>query len=123
MSERTTGATRGTTVRRKTVWIVGMLLALLLAGVVSYYASASPDGLEKVAADKGVDRHQRDHRMADSPTADYQVEGVHNARLSGGLAGVLGVAGTLVLGTGVFWVVRRSRRPAPESTPEQRGPA
>ncbi len=41
---------------RKGVWIIvgiGLAVSLLLAGVVSYYASSSPDGLEKVAEDIG----------------------------------------------------------------------
>lgn len=52
----------------KPVWITGLVTALVLAGVVSYYASASPDGLEKVAADKGIDAHVEEHASANSPS-------------------------------------------------------
>ncbi|MER6389650.1 energy-coupling factor ABC transporter permease [Streptomyces sp. NPDC001523] len=93
----------------KPVWITGLVTALVLAGVVSYYASASPDGLEKVAADKGIDAHVEEHASANSPVADYSVKGVGDARLSGGLAGIIGVGVTVVVGTGIFWVVRRRR--------------
>ncbi|MEU9802680.1 energy-coupling factor ABC transporter permease [Streptomyces sp. NPDC051000] len=93
----------------KPVWVTGLVTALVLAGVVSFYASASPDGLEKVAADKGIDAHVEEHASANSPVADYSVKGVGDARLSGGLAGVIGVGVTVVVGTGVFWVVRRRR--------------
>lgn len=93
----------------KPVWITGLATALVLAGVVSYYASASPDGLEKVAADKGIDAHVEEHASANSPVADYSVKGVGDARLSGGLAGIIGVGVTVVVGTGIFWVVRRRR--------------
>jgi cobalt/nickel transport system permease protein len=96
----------------KGLWITGLLAALLLAGGLSYYASASPDGLEKVAADHGIDRKAEDHAAKNSPLADYRTEDVDNARLSGGLAGVIGVGGTLAVGTGVFWVIRR--RPSPD---------
>lgn len=92
------------------LWIAGLIAAVLLAGFVSYYASASPDGLEKVAADHGIDKKAEDHAAKDSPLADYRTEDVGNARLSGGLAGVIGVGVTLALGTGVFWVVRRRPR-------------
>ncbi|GAA4982870.1 hypothetical protein GCM10023205_60610 [Yinghuangia aomiensis] len=98
-------------VRTRTLLIAGALVALVLAGVFSYYASQSPDGLEKVAADKGIDAKEKPHEMADGPLADYSVKGVHNERVSGGLAGVLGVAGTLLVGTGVFWVVKRRGAP------------
>ncbi|MFJ3586339.1 energy-coupling factor ABC transporter permease [Streptomyces sp. NPDC090127] len=93
----------------KKVWIGGVIAALVLAGFVSFYASASPDGLEKVAADKGIDKNVEEHAAADSPLADYGVKGIEAARLSGGLAGVIGVGVTLAVGTGTFWVVRRRR--------------
>ncbi|MFD4373989.1 energy-coupling factor ABC transporter permease [Streptomyces sp. NPDC058486] len=95
----------------KKVWIGGVVTALVLAGVVSFYASASPDGLEKVAADQGIDAkaEEYEHATADSPLADYGVKGVESARLSGGLAGVIGVGLTLAAGTGAFWAVRRRR--------------
>ncbi|MFF7761342.1 energy-coupling factor ABC transporter permease [Streptomyces griseorubiginosus] len=91
------------------VWITGLVASLVLAGFVSFYASASPDGLEKVAADQGIDAKTEQHASADSPLADYGVKDVEDARLSGGLAGVIGVGVTVVAGTGVFWAVRRRR--------------
>jgi cobalt/nickel transport system permease protein len=84
----------------------GLAVALVLAFFVSPYASSSPDGLEKVAADKGLDTGVNDHAAGDSPLADYAVKGVDNSRLSTGLAGVLGVVLTFGLGLGVFMVVR-----------------
>ncbi|MGW5973141.1 energy-coupling factor ABC transporter permease [Streptomyces sp. NPDC055186] len=89
------------------VWIAGLVASLALAGGVSFYASGHPDGLEKVAADHGIDEKAEEHDAADSPLADYGVKDVENARLSGGLAGVIGVGATVVAGTGVFRVVRR----------------
>lgn len=93
----------------KPVWITGLVAALALAGIVSYYASSSPDGLEKVAADHGIDQKVTDHAAAESPLADYGVKEVTDARLSVGLAGVIGVGATVVVGTGIFWTVRRRR--------------
>ncbi|MFD4699655.1 energy-coupling factor ABC transporter permease [Streptomyces niveus] len=90
----------------------GLGTALLLAGVVSFYASASPDGLEKVAADKGIDRKIEEHAAADSPLADYGIKDISNTRLSGGLAGMIGVGATVVVGSGIFYVVHRRRTPA-----------
>ncbi|MEV1061767.1 energy-coupling factor ABC transporter permease [Streptomyces sp. NPDC050263] len=94
---------------RRTLWVTGLVASLVLAGFVSFYASANPDGLEKVAADKGIDEKVEEHAAADSPLADYGVKDVDNARLSGGLAGIIGVGVTVVAGTGVFWAVRRRR--------------
>ncbi|MEU9594603.1 energy-coupling factor ABC transporter permease [Streptomyces sp. NPDC048219] len=91
------------------VWITGLVASLVLAGFVSFYASANPDGLEKVAADKGIDEKAEEHANADSPLADYGVKDIANARVSGGLAGVIGVGVTVVAGSAVFWAVRRRR--------------
>ncbi|MFI5795231.1 energy-coupling factor ABC transporter permease [Streptomyces sp. NPDC051677] len=94
---------------RRTLWVTGLVTSLVLAGFVSFYASASPDGLEKVAADKGIDEKTQKHASSDSPLADYGVKDITDARLSGGLAGVIGVGTTVVAGTTVFWAVRRRR--------------
>ncbi|MEU5536699.1 energy-coupling factor ABC transporter permease [Streptomyces sp. NPDC020362] len=94
---------------RRTLWITGLVTSLVLAGFVSFYASADPDGLEKVAHDKGIDKKAEKHASADSPLADYGVKDVSDARLSGGLAGVIGVGVTAVAGSAVFWAVRRRR--------------
>jgi hypothetical protein len=91
--------------------LAGLLVALVLAGIVSFYASSQPDGLERVAADKGMNANEQDHALKDSPLGDYGVRGVGNERLSGGLAGVIGVSVTLLVGGGLFWAVRR-RSPA-----------
>ncbi|MFF8861362.1 energy-coupling factor ABC transporter permease [Streptomyces sp. NPDC015139] len=94
---------------RRTLWVTGLVTSLVLAGFVSFYASADPDGLEKVAHDKGIDKKAEAHAASDSPLADYGVKDVSDARLSGGLAGVIGVGVTVVAGSAVFWAVRRRR--------------
>ncbi|MEO3976189.1 energy-coupling factor ABC transporter permease [Streptomyces sp. CAU 1734] len=93
------------------IWLAGLAAALVLAGGVSFYASASPDGLERVAADKGFDKKAEEHAAAGSPLADYGVESITDTRISGGLAGVIGVGATVVIGTGIFRlaVLRRRR--------------
>lgn len=96
--------------RIRPLLIGGGLVAILLAGVVSFYASASPDGLEKVAADKGLNAHEEEHRLSDAPLADYGVKGIENERISVGLAGVVGVGITVLAGGAVFYTVRRRRR-------------
>ncbi|WP_406030367.1 PDGLE domain-containing protein [Nocardioides sp. NBC_00163] len=90
-------------------WVaVGIaVVALLLAGVVSYYASANPDGLEYVAGKTGFLDSASEHGAADGPLADYGTKGVDNARLSGGLAGVIGTVVVLVFAGGLALVVRR----------------
>jgi hypothetical protein len=102
--------------------VVGLLVTAGLALVVSGFASSSPDGLERVAEDKGFLETARDHLFADGPLADYAVKGVDNERLSTGLSGLIGVLITFGLGLAVFTLVR-SRRPGGTSGegPEPRG--
>jgi cobalt/nickel transport protein len=96
-----------TRLRTRTFWIAGLVLTLLVAGVASFYASGSPDGLEWVAERTGFIDTAEDSAVADSPLADYSVSGVGDGRLSGGLAGVLGVAVTLLVAGGLTLVLRR----------------
>ncbi len=88
----------------------GLLVALLLAFFVSPWASSSPDGLEKVSADEGIDAGVEPHPLEDGPLADYAVEGVDDPRISTGLAGVIGVVVTFGLGLGLFALVRLGGR-------------
>ncbi|MCK7626201.1 energy-coupling factor ABC transporter permease [Streptomyces sp. RS10V-4] len=105
------------------LWLAGLAAALVCAGGLSYYASSSPDGLEKVAHDKGLDTRTEEHATADSPLADYSVKDIANRRLAGGLAGVIGVAATLAAGTGVFVVLRRRKAAADTPAPAADTPA
>jgi hypothetical protein len=97
------------TPRRRTTGflLAGLLVALVVAGIGSYYASSSPDGLEWSAEKEGFLDTAQDSATADSPLADYAVSGVDDGRLSGGLAGVIGVAVTLALAGGITLLVRR----------------
>jgi PDGLE domain len=87
----------------------GLLVTIALALVVSGFASSSPDGLEKVAEDKGFLETARDHLFADGPLADYTVRGVDNERLSTGLSGLIGVLITFGVGWALFALVRARR--------------
>ena len=107
--------------------VTGLLVAFLLAGVVSSFASASPDGLDsttlkgctvnaagEITGGTCMAQKEQEHQLADSPLADYGIRGIDNPYLSTGLSGVLGVALTFAVGGGLFWLVRR-RGPAPSA--------
>ena len=101
---------------RRTFFALTLLVALLVAGVASYYASSHPDGLEFVAEKTGFSDSAKDSPAADSPFADYSTSGVEDPRISGGLAGVVGCVAVLALMSGVAFVVRRRGGAAREAS-------
>lgn len=93
--------------------VVGFALSLVLAGGVSYYASSHPDGFEKSAGEIGFLDTAKESPLKDSPLAEYGVAGVENERISGGLAGVIGVASTAAISFGIFYGLRRFNKSKP----------
>jgi cobalt/nickel transport protein len=110
--------------RRSLGFFAGFLLvALLVAGGLSYFASSSPDGLDSVTlhgcqvteTDRGeqlegscIAQNATHSATAASPLADYAVGGGAGTT---GLAGVIGVLVCLATGGGLFWLLRRRRTP------------
>jgi len=90
--------------------VTGLAVSLVLAGGVSYYASSQPDGLEKVAGDIGFLDSAKESAVEEGPLAGYGVAGVENERISGGLAGVIGVASTAAVSFGLFYALRRFKK-------------
>ena len=84
-----------------------LLASAILAGGASFYASSAPDGLEKVAEDVGFIDTAKDHTFGDFTLADYGIAGFENARLSVGLAGLIGVGATALMATGMFMLIRK----------------
>jgi cobalt/nickel transport protein len=93
--------------KNKKFLISGFVISLFLAGVVSFYASSHPDGLEKVAEDIGFIASAEEHTNADGVLADYGVKGINNERASVGIAGVIGVIGTAIVGGVLFTFLAR----------------
>jgi uncharacterized iron-regulated membrane protein len=101
--------------------VTGLVVALVIAMLVSPHASTSPDGLEKVAQDQGFAQQERPHALERAPTAGYQVRGVDDHGISTGVAGAIGVVVTFVLVSGLLLAARRARqgkraRPQPVTT-------
>jgi cobalt/nickel transport protein len=110
-------------VKRLWLFFAGFaLVALVVAGALPYFADSNPDGLdsatlegcEVVETAQGeeltgscIAQNADEHGLADSPLADYAVDG--DDRFTG-FAGVLGVLATFVVAGGLFWLLRpRSR--------------
>jgi hypothetical protein len=100
----------------------GLLVAIGLALLVSGLASSEPDGLERVATDKGFLGTARDHLFADGPLADYGVKGVENERLSTGLSRLIGVLVTFGVGLSLFALARALRARGDKGSDPSRAP-
>jgi cobalt/nickel transport protein len=101
-----------------TRFLLGFLLvALAVAGGLSYLASSSPDGLDSVTlsgctlSEDGepvdgtcIAQNAQEHGLAGSPLADYAVGGAEG---STGVAGIAGVLVCLLVAGGLFWLLRR----------------
>jgi cobalt/nickel transport protein len=107
---------------RSSRFLIGFLLvALVIAGGLSYFASPEPDGLDSVtlngctvtetAEGEQLDgtciaQNAGEHHLAGGPLADYAVDGRDGTT---GLAGVIGVLVTVLVAGLVFWALSRTR--------------
>ncbi|MFW0784203.1 PDGLE domain-containing protein [Gordonia sp. CPCC 206044] len=122
----------GPRVSRRLFLVVFGVVALIIAGVLSYAASSSPDGLDS-ATMRGcqtvvtdgreeligdcIAQQATDHALGSSPLADYAL---HGRTHTNGIAGVVGVVVTLAVAVGLFWllIARRSARSSGETANE-----
>ncbi len=93
----------------RTVLLVGAVISVVVAAVLSGWASTSPDGLEHVAQSLGFADTARQSATSGSPLADYSAP-LGTGRLSGGLAGLLGVAVVALVMAGLLAWLRRPAR-------------
>jgi hypothetical protein len=93
--------------------VFALAVAIGLGTAFSPFASSSPDGLEKVAEDKGfLDRGRLAPVQEEAPVPDYAFPGIADARLATALAGFVGTLGVFLLGAGVVAIVRRPKAAA-----------
>jgi len=95
------------------VWVIAGVI--VVAGLLSPFASSLPDGLESVM--------QREHlpeaeTAQPSPLPDYQAPGVHNERASVFIATAVGVLVVVLLTLIIGRVLARPRPPADPETHE-----
>ena len=96
--------------------IGGLAVVIGIVLLLAPWASSDPDGLERVAIDKGFADSASAHALEDGPLAEYRLHGVEEPRIATGLSGLIGGLITFVLGTGLFTLLRRrSARPEEES--------
>lgn len=101
---------RPTTGRRSSWWwIVGLAIAALVVIVLAPLASPDPDGLEKVAEERGFIERAQDAVYNVLP--DYSIPGIDDPFLSTVLAGLIGVSVIFLLTVGLGRLLARRRAP------------
>ncbi|MFH1382862.1 MAG: PDGLE domain-containing protein [Chloroflexota bacterium] len=83
-------------------WLISLLTALALAGL-SPLASSAPDGLERVAENKGFIGLSGETPF--QVMADYVFPGIHNEAVATILASLLGTLILFGLAYGLAWVL------------------
>jgi len=92
--------------------ILALAVAVGLATAISPFASSSPDGLEKVAAEKAfIEDGRLPSVQNESPIPDYAFPGIENERVATGLAGFAGTLIVFGLGYGLAAAAAARRRP------------
>lgn len=76
-------------------WRRVFIVAVFIGGIVSIFASSSPDGLEKVAEAQGFLGQGKQLFVAALP--DYLMPGIHNQKLATSLAGIIGTIAVFVV--------------------------
>lgn len=107
------GSTQG--ISKAKVVGIGLAIAVVLATFVALFASAQPDGLERVAVDTGFAATAQDSPTSGSPLADYQVGGADAEAatwrsVGAGAAGVIIMAGVAFIGFSVLTRKSSSRQ-------------
>ena len=92
---------------RKKWWLIAFAFCMAVA-TLSPLASSAPDGLERVAEQKGFMGLAGSSPF--SVITNYAFPGIHNQALATILAGWLGTALVFALAYGLTWLIMRSRR-------------
>ena len=86
-------------------FVLALAVAVGLAVAVSPFASSSPDGLEKVAGEKGfLDNGTLHSIQEESPIPDYAFPGIDNPRVATGVAGFFGTIAVALIAAALGWL-------------------
>lgn len=86
-------------------WLTPVVGILLVAGLLSLFASAWPDGLEKVAENMGfIDLSEQVRIVVPTPLADYGIEGL--GQIGTSIAGLVGAGACFAVAFGIAKVMK-----------------
>lgn len=94
---------------KRLVAIAGALAGLVLLAVPGAVLSdPDPDGLQRVAADRGFAQAESDHALADGPLAGYRLRVAGNEQGGRTAAAAIGILATFGAATWLTLWLRRS---------------
>ena len=86
-------------------WLVPVVSILLISGVLSLFASAWPDGLEKVAENLGfINLAENVRVIVPTPLADYEIKGL--GQIGTSIAGLVGSTACFAVAFGIAKVIK-----------------
>ncbi len=91
------------------VWL-GLGLSLLMALLLSPYASSSPDGLEKIAQARGFSHLAEERTLWNhAPLRDYTIPWIENRKTSTAFSGLIGTLSIFLTSFGIGKLLRKKR--------------
>jgi cobalt/nickel transport protein len=90
-------------------WGVILLTAVLVALILSPFASTHPDGLERVAENLAFAEKGSSFAWF-SPMPDYVIHGISDGKISTAMAGVIGTVITFIVVFGLMKALSPGRR-------------
>jgi len=95
--------------RKKDIIIV-LAIAILVSFFLSPFASKRPDGLERVAKDKGFLARVEGKPPVMAPLPDYTFPGIRKGKAATAVAGALGTLAAFGLGLGLALSIKKRAR-------------
>lgn len=80
--------------------VKGLIICFIIVLCIAPFASSNPDGLERIAIDKGFHKNGQ-QSIIESIMPDYLILGINDSRLSTAAAGAVGV----IITFGAFFII------------------
>ncbi|MGB9814026.1 MAG: PDGLE domain-containing protein [Thermovenabulum sp.] len=87
-------------------WVYILIASLIVAALLSPFASSFPDGLERVSQDLGIEE-KGVNEFFTTPFSDYRVSYIKNDFFSTAISGIIGTITVFALSYGLGHIIAR----------------